>query len=101
MVRRYPVERAERTPRCSATDEIPGLARTLNGWLQLHMFDTFTYNWETFLTQEPPAGWLNKQAAMIADNGTRLWIYCAPGGKTELEVNADSSQDFNATFNFP
>jgi diacylglycerol O-acyltransferase / trehalose O-mycolyltransferase len=37
-----------------------------------------------------------KQAATIANNGTRLWIYCAPGGKTELDVNADASQDFNA-----
>jgi diacylglycerol O-acyltransferase/trehalose O-mycolyltransferase len=37
-----------------------------------------------------------KQAATIANNGTRLWIYCAPGGKTELDANADASQDFNA-----
>jgi diacylglycerol O-acyltransferase / trehalose O-mycolyltransferase len=37
-----------------------------------------------------------KQAATIANNGTRLWIYCAPGGRTELDVNADASQDFNA-----
>jgi diacylglycerol O-acyltransferase / trehalose O-mycolyltransferase len=37
-----------------------------------------------------------KQASTIANNGTRLWIYCAPGGKTELDANADPSQDFNA-----
>ena len=37
-----------------------------------------------------------KQAATIAKNGTKLWIYCAPGGRTELDVNADPSQDFNA-----
>jgi diacylglycerol O-acyltransferase/trehalose O-mycolyltransferase len=37
-----------------------------------------------------------KQAATIANNGTRLWVYCAPGGKTELDASADPSQDFNA-----
>jgi diacylglycerol O-acyltransferase/trehalose O-mycolyltransferase len=68
-----------------------------------------------------------KQAATIARNGTRLWIYCAPGGQTELDDPASpgvalsantleslalrSNKDFqtaytqaggrNATFNFP
>ncbi len=68
-----------------------------------------------------------KQAAVLARNGTRLWIYCAPGGQTDLDQGADpglalsanslesmaikSNKDFqsayvaaggaNATFNFP
>jgi diacylglycerol O-acyltransferase / trehalose O-mycolyltransferase / mycolyltransferase Ag85 len=37
-----------------------------------------------------------KQVATIANNGTRLWIYCAPGGQTELDGNADPNQQFNA-----
>jgi S-formylglutathione hydrolase FrmB len=37
-----------------------------------------------------------KQVATIANNGTRLWIYCAPGGQTELDGNAEPNQQFNA-----
>src|SRR5271166_4975290 len=37
-----------------------------------------------------------KQVATIANNGTRLWVYCAPGGQTDLDANADPSQQFNA-----
>ena len=37
-----------------------------------------------------------RQAARIVANGTRLWIYCAPGGTTPLDVNADPNQAFNA-----
>ena len=29
-------------------------------------------------------------------NGTRLWIYCAPGGATELDAGADPNQALNA-----
>ena len=29
-------------------------------------------------------------------NGTRLWIYCAPGGATPLDEGADPNQAFNA-----
>ena len=28
-----------------------------------------------------------KQAATIAKNGTRLWIYCAPGGRTARPIH--------------
>ena len=38
-----------------------------------------------------------EQVARIAGNGTRLWIYCAPGGSTPLDENADPNQSFNAT----
>ena len=37
-----------------------------------------------------------KQVARIVANGTRLWIYCAPGGGTPLDVTVDPYQKFNA-----
>ncbi|MGV0837690.1 alpha/beta hydrolase [Mycolicibacterium thermoresistibile] len=37
-----------------------------------------------------------EQVQRIAGNGTRLWIYCAPGGETALDENADPNQSFNA-----
>jgi diacylglycerol O-acyltransferase/trehalose O-mycolyltransferase len=37
------------------------------------------------------------QVQTIVNNGTRLWIYCAPGGQTDLDENADPGQSLNAT----
>ncbi|WP_299565795.1 alpha/beta hydrolase family protein [uncultured Mycolicibacterium sp.] len=38
-----------------------------------------------------------EQAGRLAANGTRLWIYCAPGGTTPLdEGTLDPNQTFNA-----
>src|SRR6478609_9800482 len=37
-----------------------------------------------------------KQVSRIVANGTRLWIYCAPGGSTPLDIKADPNQAFNA-----
>ncbi|MBY0290315.1 MAG: esterase family protein [Mycobacteriaceae bacterium] len=37
-----------------------------------------------------------RQVSRIIANGTRLWIYCAPGGMTPLDVNADPNQSFSA-----
>ncbi len=37
-----------------------------------------------------------RQVSRIIANGTRLWIYCAPGGATPLDVNADPDQAFSA-----
>ncbi len=37
------------------------------------------------------------QAGRIAANGTRLWVYCAPGGSTPLDEGADPGQALNAT----
>jgi diacylglycerol O-acyltransferase/trehalose O-mycolyltransferase len=37
-----------------------------------------------------------KQVSRIVANGTRLWIYCAPGGSTPLDEGADPNQAFNA-----
>ena len=36
-----------------------------------------------------------RQVARIVANGTRLWIYCAPGGGP-LDENVDPGQSFNA-----
>jgi diacylglycerol O-acyltransferase / trehalose O-mycolyltransferase len=38
-----------------------------------------------------------RQVSRIVANGTRLWIYCAPGGATELDAGADPGQAFNAS----
>jgi diacylglycerol O-acyltransferase / trehalose O-mycolyltransferase len=37
-----------------------------------------------------------KQVSRIVADGTRLWIYCAPGGSTPLDQGADPNQAFNA-----
>ena len=37
-----------------------------------------------------------EQVARIVANGTRLWIYCAPGGQTPLDESADPDQALNA-----
>ena len=37
-----------------------------------------------------------EQVGKLVAAGTRLWIYCAPGGSTPLDLNADPAQKFNA-----
>ena len=37
------------------------------------------------------------QVSRLVANNTRLWIYCAPGGQTALDENADPGQALNAT----
>ena len=37
-----------------------------------------------------------RQVSRIVANGTRLWIYCGPGGATAVDDNADPSQALNA-----
>ena len=37
-----------------------------------------------------------EQVGKLVAAGTRLWIYCAPGGSTPLDENADPGQKFNA-----
>ena len=38
-----------------------------------------------------------EQVQTIVNNGTRLWIYCAPGGQTPVDENADPGQALNAS----
>jgi diacylglycerol O-acyltransferase/trehalose O-mycolyltransferase len=37
-----------------------------------------------------------EQVHSLVNNNTRLWIYCAPGGTTPQDENADPNQSFNA-----
>jgi diacylglycerol O-acyltransferase / trehalose O-mycolyltransferase len=37
-----------------------------------------------------------QQVSRIVANGTRLWIYCAPGGATDLDAGGDPNQALNA-----
>ena len=84
--------------------------------IRVAMLDSGGYNvdnmwgapWDPLWKRNDPV----LQAATIAHNGTRLWIYCAPGGQSDLESMASASnKDFqaaytaaggtNATFDFP
>ena len=68
--------------------------------IRVAMLDAGGYNvddmwgapWDSAWTRNDPV----KQAATIARNGTRLWIYCAPGGQTDLDQGADPNLSFSA-----
>jgi diacylglycerol O-acyltransferase/trehalose O-mycolyltransferase len=68
--------------------------------IRVAMLDAGGYNvdnmwgppWDGAWTRSDPI----KQVGKIVANGTRLWIYCAPGGSTPLDEGADPNQAFNA-----
>jgi len=68
--------------------------------IRVAMLDAGGYNvddmwgapWDSAWTRNDPV----KQAVTIARNGTRLWIYCAPGGQTDLDQGADPNLSFSA-----
>ena len=68
--------------------------------IRVAMLDAGSYNvdnmwgapWDSAWKRNDPV----QQVGKIVANGTRLWIYCAPGGATPLDVNADPNQGFNA-----
>jgi diacylglycerol O-acyltransferase/trehalose O-mycolyltransferase len=68
--------------------------------IRVAMLDAGSYNvdnmwgapWDSAWKRNDPV----KQVGKIVANGTRLWIYCAPGGSTPLDVNADPNQKVNA-----
>jgi diacylglycerol O-acyltransferase/trehalose O-mycolyltransferase len=68
--------------------------------IRVAMLDAGGYNvdnmwgppWDPAWTRNDPVEQVNR----IVGNGTRLWIYCAPGGTAPLDENADPSQSFNA-----
>jgi diacylglycerol O-acyltransferase/trehalose O-mycolyltransferase len=68
--------------------------------IRVAMLDAGGYNvdnmwgppWDAAWTRNDPV----EQAARIVANGTRLWIYCAPGGQTPLDEHADPNQALNA-----
>jgi diacylglycerol O-acyltransferase/trehalose O-mycolyltransferase len=68
--------------------------------MRVAMLDSGGYNVDNMWGMPWNQAWKRNdpvvQAATLAGNGTRLWIYCAPGGKTQLDENADPNQEFNA-----
>ena len=68
--------------------------------IRVAMLDASGYNvdnmwgapWDEAWNRNDPV----KQVSRIVANGTRLWIYCAPGGSTPLDDGADPNQAFNA-----
>ncbi|MCV7176819.1 alpha/beta hydrolase [Mycolicibacterium sphagni] len=84
--------------------------------IRVAMLDADGYNVDNMWGAPWDPAWKHNdpvlQAATLAHNGTRLWIYCAPGGQTDLESMAMATdKDFqaaytaaggaNATFEFP
>ena len=49
--------------------------------------------WNPAWTRNDPI----EQVSRMVANGTRLWIYCAPGGGTPLDMGTDAIQAFNAS----
>jgi diacylglycerol O-acyltransferase/trehalose O-mycolyltransferase len=68
--------------------------------IRVAMLDAGGYNVDNMWGAPWDGAWKRndpiEQASRIVANGTRLWIYCAPGGSTPLDVNADPNQTFNA-----
>jgi diacylglycerol O-acyltransferase/trehalose O-mycolyltransferase len=68
--------------------------------IRVAMLDAGSYNVDNMWGAPWDGAWKRndplKQVDRIVGNGTRLWIYCAPGGQTPLDVNADPNQEFNA-----
>ncbi|WP_234794310.1 alpha/beta hydrolase [Mycolicibacterium flavescens] len=103
----------------------------MQGAIRVAMLDAGGYNVDNMWGPPWDPAWKRndpiRQVDRLVANGTRLWIYCAPGGATPLDVNADpnlalaassletlalkSNKDFqsaylaaggnNATFDFP
>jgi len=69
--------------------------------IRVAMLDAGGFNVDNMWGPPWDAAWKRndpvQQAARIAANGTRLWIYCAPGGGTPLDEGADVAQAWNAT----
>jgi diacylglycerol O-acyltransferase/trehalose O-mycolyltransferase len=68
--------------------------------IRVAMLDAGGYNVDNMWGAPWDAAWKRndpiKQASRIVANGTRLWIYCAPGGSTPFDEGADPNQQFNA-----
>jgi diacylglycerol O-acyltransferase / trehalose O-mycolyltransferase len=68
--------------------------------IRVAMLDAGGYNVDNMWGAPWDGAWKRndpiKQVSRIIANGTRLWIYCAPGGSTPLDEGADPNQAFNA-----
>ncbi|MCV7217775.1 esterase family protein [Mycobacterium crocinum] len=69
--------------------------------IRVAMLDAGSYNVDNMWGPPWDPAWKRNdpvvQAGTIAHNGTRLWIYCAPGGQTDLDVGADAGAALSAT----
>ncbi len=69
--------------------------------IRVAMLDAGGYNVDNMWGPPWNAAWKRndpvEQVQRIVNNGTRLWIYCAPGGSTDLDESSDPNQALNAT----
>ena len=68
--------------------------------IRVAMLDAGGYNVDNMWGAPWDSAWKRndpiKQVSRIVANGTRLWIYCAPGGNSAVNPNPDPNQQFNA-----
>ena len=68
--------------------------------IRVAMLDAGGYNVDNMWGPPWDGAWKHNdpvtQVSRIVANGTRLWIYCAPGGATDLDAASDPNQAFNA-----
>ncbi|MGV0581634.1 alpha/beta hydrolase family protein [Mycolicibacterium elephantis] len=68
--------------------------------IRVAMLDAGGYNVDNMWGAPWDGAWRRNdplvQVGKLVANNTRLWIYCAPGGVTPLDVNADPNQVFAA-----
>jgi diacylglycerol O-acyltransferase / trehalose O-mycolyltransferase len=68
--------------------------------IRIAMLDAGSFNVDNMWGAPWDSAWKRndpiKQVSRIVGNGTRLWIYCAPGGNTAVNPNPDPNQQLNA-----
>ena len=68
--------------------------------IRVAMLDAGSYNVDNMWGAPWDSAWKRndpiQQVTRIVGNGTRLWIYCAPGGNSPVNPNPDPNQQFNA-----
>jgi diacylglycerol O-acyltransferase / trehalose O-mycolyltransferase len=68
--------------------------------IRVAMLDAGSYNVDNMWGAPWDSAWKRndpiKQVSRIVGNGTRLWVYCAPGGNSPVNPNPDPNQQFNA-----
>jgi diacylglycerol O-acyltransferase/trehalose O-mycolyltransferase len=76
------------------------LALLMQQAIRIAMLDAGSYNVDNMWGAPWDSAWKRndpiKQVSQIVANGTRLWIYCAPGGNSPVNPNPDPNQQFNA-----
>ena len=76
------------------------LAPFMQQAIRVAMLDAAGYNVDNMWGPPADPAWRRndplQQVSRIAANGTRLWIYCAPGGATDVDAGADPNEVLNA-----